>query len=1607
MGQRSRFHLLRNSLFFIILQAIVLCSQIFASKVTIDADGNATYTSLDAFLQALQNKSTDPDTVLFSGNKRHTYSMSYYVSDTSAGSIVFLGNSTNPDSFPIITLTGTEYYAFFQGTNIRFERLAFTGAAAFASGDGAHQKVFSNCVIFNFSSLFLKIAGQYNSSFRFENCLFYGNTHNDGLFSFHIWGGQPVINFINCTFDSNKSVFGSFPDGYLTFVNIKNCVFSGAPSYFNSDNNSANLKSKTTYSLTSEASGYTSSCIYSATPGYAVTTRTKASDFKLPVTSQAKGIADTTGAPLFDIAGQVRGVTNGKGDAGCWAIVLGGGAEIIANPRDTTVAAGSVVTFSVTAKGTEKIHYYWYVDGVAVPGNDTSVYSFSCTAANNGNKISCKVENVMGKDSSTAAILTVRTKPSIELNVTEAIASEGDTITFSAVVTGGGIKFQWFKDAVKLSDDTLATLTLNAILKSDSGRYVCVASNIAGLDSAAAFLHVVGAEPHISLEPRDTMVIEGGTAVFSVASTGRNLSFAWYKENSSIALGTTAQLTLTNVQITDAGKYFCIVNNSYGSDTSRSAVLTVTQSELINPLAVSAVWNGDETLDLKLSGFNLLSPDTVSLVSIWCLKEGTTLLRDTIYASAFPAGVDNVIKTYSNPLFSGERTSLTWMVQVKGVQGKLSNIVQDSVTVGFPRTANNAKLSVEAFSKDSISVRWSIPVLDQIDSIRIWYGTDSLGKIPVANGEVVKFIEMRAVNDSVITLKGLKAETLYNIAIQVQKIGSLWSFITDSGKVSATTTSSTNSGNSITLTELTYDTLTNLINVSWTVDTTGRIASKMVAGVTWGVGGFTLAKPSKVMVPATQNKCQIDLGENLLFDTTYHISLWLGVITLTDTVWIEPTQYSKDSVAIPSPVFQKIVYFEKDKNITYAFGRDVVLQKGGGYNDPPYTDTVNVFKPSALQISEGLVPVSLGVSFLRCYPTDSIVISIRYKPDSIPDGLSASDIRMYEFDAKTGLWNFIANVEVDTASKMVKKRVRSLSELPNPLMLMIDRKEPLVTIPPDTNSVISINDVIETTLGLSDNIGKLRVTITGWGGVTGEPDTIFDTLTDAKVLPVSIPKKNIYIDFGLKAVITVSDGRFTKKIDISRSVNDSLAVSSIPMKWKPINTNLVLAKPRVPDVFKSFCQGEWKYDSIHFRIFTWGDSLGKPGKSGWIEYSNSPDIQDMFSLIPGRIIWVKTREQITLSGGYGYTVSLKEPFKKIVLKAQNWTDFTSPFKFNTYIDDILDSTAGPDAHLRQQLKASLLFSQWEEGNNGEYNAISYHIPIIPDESRPDTFIESSSQYSIYNVLDKDIVLRVPAIPLKSSQYYNRVPSPAKMKNTQQWGVSLKAHTRGEKLQSVYFGYSERENKIVVPQSPSFSKLKISLLDNGNRMAGTVITNENAGNGYTVPVFFENGTDKESSISYSLEKIAYFPENFRAVLIDPQTGIVERGTEISIGSKMSAYRVLVIGDDHFIAKQAVQLKPVSFALVKMYPNPCRNLMNIRFTIPYSGVKKMDIKIFDQLGRTVWNKRIDNGLLPGSVNTVTWNPKASSIVSGTYIVRVTAINENGSVHGVKQQKVMYIP
>jgi hypothetical protein len=155
----------------------------------------------------------------------------------------------------------------------------------------------------------------------------------------------------------------------------------------------------------------------------------------------------------------------------------------------------------------------------------------------------------------------------------------GQDVTFNAVAQGlPHSHYQWRFNGVSIDGAISPALTVTNAQVTNSGQYsVMVTNGLKALLSSNAVLTVTTSPvaPTFLTGPKNADAFFGQTVLFAAQASGSPTpSLQWYKDGVELSGVTSPQLTLTDVQGSDAGLYSLIASNSVGTNLA-SATLTV------------------------------------------------------------------------------------------------------------------------------------------------------------------------------------------------------------------------------------------------------------------------------------------------------------------------------------------------------------------------------------------------------------------------------------------------------------------------------------------------------------------------------------------------------------------------------------------------------------------------------------------------------------------------------------------------------------------------------------------------------------------------------------------------------------------------------------------------------------------------------------------------------------------------------------------------------------------------------------------------------------------------------------------------------------------------
>ena len=169
-----------------------------------------------------------------------------------------------------------------------------------------------------------------------------------------------------------------------------------------------------------------------------------------------------------------------------------GAPTITTAPRSQTVVAGSDVTLTVEATGTN-LGYQWSKNGSAVTGATTSSLQLKAVQPADAGSYTVTISNAGVAVTSPAAEVAVVTRPSITASPASHAVVAGTRVSFEAGAAGTPpFSYQWLKNGAEIAGATASAFTLSSPRSGDAGAYSVRITNAAGsVTSASGLLEVL------------------------------------------------------------------------------------------------------------------------------------------------------------------------------------------------------------------------------------------------------------------------------------------------------------------------------------------------------------------------------------------------------------------------------------------------------------------------------------------------------------------------------------------------------------------------------------------------------------------------------------------------------------------------------------------------------------------------------------------------------------------------------------------------------------------------------------------------------------------------------------------------------------------------------------------------------------------------------------------------------------------------------------------------------------------------------------------------------------------------------------------------------------
>ncbi len=1074
------------------------------------------------------------------------------------------------------------------------------------------------------------------------------------------------------------------------------------------------------------------------------------------------------------------------------------------------------------------------------------------------------------------------------------------------------------------------------------------------IDLGEGFVTATFTKGLIESGPEDTTVIIGKNAGFSVTANpgSGTLTYAWQRYPSDSVIGTGSAFELMETTVSDNNaRLRCIVSDSLGPDTSRWAVLTVIDTPRVMQMlpegAVTVPMGGEIT-------FSVAVLDTMNCVYEW-RKEG----------------VETPLGTKSSLFISDlqiENEGNYYCILTSSAATVSSDIVRLTVIAPAPDASFGIEpaggtVPLEVYFTDSSS---------GIITSRRWTFGDG-GTDTVSNPRHTYESAGTFTAKLVVQGPGGKDSTTRQVAVENS----------DGGE------------NPLRITGLEFDSALASIRIAWCVDP-DKYDGDLDVGIAYRLGGFPASRDIKqtVVLLETCTDTAVRLFEPLQFDTVYYVSVF---VRKPSGPWSAASDSSRDSVRVGSFFREVVTYFDDESGDTVkAFEGNVILRKEGGNDQVEFTDTLEIHR---IEPPEGLTAAGVPFRFVRGQSGPDIVVGLRV--DALPSGASISDVRIYR---ESGGKLFVEYASFpDTAEKIVYVKT---SDLKPPFIPMVDARGPEVRILTDIDTCAYPQSDLVDSVTIRDNIANVRWTY--YYGRGDEPPVARDSgeLDDTEgtqMLVISKSSQVISSDYGMRAMLVVSDGVHSDTLILSRPVRrqDSDPSTTDRGIWTPLYPTARLDRTDPDSLIISMVKDAGgKYDTRHMRLYRW---IGNGGEQDWVEYDPLDDRKrQLFSVVPGRLMWLKTRKNTPLSFGPGYTLSLRDTFV-MEIPAGQFTDFGMPYRFGVKLRDIFASSG--------EAARDIQFYSWERDSvTGRYRCAPHFIATISDHSSDGSVLEYRTRggYSLYNPGEKAVILRIP--PTLATMEEPGAAAKRKGDRSKSWGARFMATSgNGFRFAPVYCGYSPGTLTERYPVPPGFDAVTFYLLDRSSgKKQGNFIA-DRAAAGLAEELCLSNISDTAETISFRFETAGAFPETFGARLYDNLSGRFSHEGEITVAPRSTVSRWVVVGDESYRSRFSKSIRAFRYGLQRIYPNPARSVVNIRYSVPAGAQERLRITIFDLRGRKVWERRVDGALVHG-YHVTTWDGKDRSgnrVGAGRYPIRLTVENPEGKTIKRFEECVTYLP
>ncbi|HUI93899.1 MAG TPA: DUF2341 domain-containing protein, partial [Chitinivibrionales bacterium] len=472
----------------------------------------------------------------------------------------------------------------------------------------------------------------------------------------------------------------------------------------------------------------------------------------------------------------------------------------------------------------------------------------------------------------------------------------------------------------------------------------------------------------------------------------------WYLPSDLRGRGSEYYDTIPVPALTGSDSVYGITNAILWSDHSYSTflagngflVLMRDTARVTNDIRISGTYVPDDTALVRLDNVDKIDTLRIDSVGLWYSLTGdtvadftdknfTTWLKPAVLAKSGTQYMYPIVNTVFN---SEQRTIAVAVIQL-GFNRTRSPVNTYKFVVGKPRPANPIHLTARALSPNRIRLTWNNIASAGVERIFIWVRPDSAVPLAIDVTSLNLDTLVPSVADTTIVGSKFNEQTRYYFGAQVYK-GGLWSFITAAASANDSTPAALAKldSNTVRITSLTFDTTVNQIKVCWTLNPI--VAESLQVGILYSPDSMPLVDNGNqqvVDVTGISACAYVKLREDLMFDHTYYVSMWLR---RPGGKWTDPDPklHSKDSIHVPLFTWQSVTYSRHVNDTVFAFNNN--LRFTNTPDDQSNTPNIVYLRQPDTSWLAGFIPVSIGFEFSN--KSAGIPFYVGLKVQSVPTG---------------------------------------------------------------------------------------------------------------------------------------------------------------------------------------------------------------------------------------------------------------------------------------------------------------------------------------------------------------------------------------------------------------------------------------------------------------------------------------------------------------------------------------------------------------------------------------------------------------------------------------------